>query len=116
MSGWKWLNEESGKNYFGGDWFLFDVIDEGDDWKLTINANYLFSNTYGNSISDAIDFGTMDDHTCPDEIAYYSNYDRTASDMYFEFTLTNSRRIKIDLGFQNGYTDFTLRDAAQIIN
>ena len=31
--------------------------------------------------------------------------------MYFEFTLTNSRRIKIDLGFQNGYTDFTLRDA-----
>ena len=111
LSGWKWLNEESGKNYFGGDWFLFDVIDEGNDWKLTINANYLFSNTYGNSISDAIDFGTIDDHTCPDEIAYYSNYDRTASDMYFEFTLTNSRRIKIDLGFQNGYTDFTLRDA-----
>ena len=112
LSGWKWLNEESGKNYFGGDWFLFDVIDEGDDWKLTIKANYLFSNTYGNSISDAIDFGTIDDHTCPDEIAYYSNYDRSASDMYFEFTLTNSRRIKIDLGFQNGYTDFTLRDAA----
>ena len=112
LSGWKWLNEESGKNYFGGDWFLFDVIDEGNDWKITIKANYLFSNTYGNSISDAIDFGTIDDHTCPDEIAYYSNYDRTASDMYFEFTLTNSRRIKIDLGFQNGYTDFTLRDAA----
>ena len=29
LSGWKWLDEVTEKNYYGGDWFLFDVIDEG---------------------------------------------------------------------------------------
>ena len=37
----------------------------GDDWKLKIKANYLFSKSYGNSINDAIDFGTIDYATCP---------------------------------------------------
>ena len=47
---------------------LFDVIDEGNDWKLTIEANYLFSNVRGNLLQMLLILEQLIIPTCPDEI------------------------------------------------